>query len=256
MAAITIISGTVTATAVISKGDTGIRELPDSGVITAGDQLRKTLKYAGTLSALAAVQPLRGDTVTGHSGYEVESSVLTPGKGNMAEMQVNLVATSASFITPAVIRDKYDVDWMRIERPIETSPYLGDAAAQAAAAIVLDLWRNGEPALRAQYKYIDAAGVEQTLADKVLDIAKKIMKGVESYLVFTPVVQRVRAYRGRPTTGGCGVPENPPANTIAGYVFLKTADRLSDQDESISIRTEEWTGALEWDADLYPEAEA
>lgn len=243
----------------ITKGNIDVRELPESGVIIRGNETRITLLYKGTATALKLAQPAKGAAVTGYDGYAVESSQLTPGKGDLAELELLLVAApsvSGGTVVPVVIRDQYSVDWMRIEKPIETAAFLGDDEAQAAAAIVLDLWRNTEPTLRAQYKYVDTGGAEQTLIDKPLLAAKKILRGVESYLEFAPVVMRIRAYRGRPTTGGCGLIEDPPEYAITGYQYLKTADRLNDPGEGPIIRTEEWTGAIEWDTDLYAAAEA
>jgi len=243
--------------AVITKGDVTNRQLPTSGIINVGTQTKKTLVYKGTLAALTVVIPARGDTVTGETGYIVETAVLSPANGDLAELTVNMVllgTDETELVFPEVVSDKYDIDWMRIEKPIETSTFLGDSADQAAAAIVLDLWTNTEPKLRAQYIYVDEDDVQSSLVGNTLEIAKKIMKGVTSYLEFVPVVQRVRIYQGRPITGGCGLIEDPPANAITGYVFLKTADRLNDQEEGVSVRTEEWTGAIEWDTDLYDTA--
>ena len=239
----------------IASGNITMRELPESGAITQDNEKRITVLYKGTAAVLKAAQPEKGAVITGYGGYEVESSQLTPGNGDLAELEIRLVPApgfGGGVVLPVVIRDQYNVDWMRIEKPIETAAFLGDEAAQAAAAIVLDLWRNTEPTLRAQFKYIDTAGAEQVLTGTAIDAAKKILRGVESYLQFIPVVMRVRAYRGRPTTGGCGEREDPPQYKISGYEYLKTADRLSDPGEGPIIRTEEWTGAIEWDVDLYP----
>lgn len=240
---------------VITRGHVGLRELPESGAISKVNDAEITLLFKGTKSALALVQPMRGALVTGYDGFEVARSNLTPGRGGLAELEIMLVPKppmSGALLVPTVIRDQFDIDWMRIEKPIETAAFLGDAEEQAEAAVLLDLWRNSEPKLRAQFKYLDNAGAEADLEDKTLLAAKKIMQGVESYLEFVPVVQRIRAYRGRPTTGGCGQVEDPPQYVIEGYEFLKTADRLSDPGDGPVMRTEEWTGAIKWDEDLYP----
>ena len=96
--------------------------------------------YKGTATALKLAQPAKGAAVTGYDGYAVESSQLTPGKGDLAELELLLVAApsvSGGTVVPVVIRDQYSVDWMRVEKPIETAAFLGDDEAQAAAAIVL-----------------------------------------------------------------------------------------------------------------------
>ena len=247
----------VPSAAVIVNGDITMRELPESGIISRGDISRITLHYKGSKADLKTAQPGKGAAVAGYTGYEVESSVLSPGNGDLAELEIVLVPEPpGDTFVAEVIRDTYDIDWMRVEKPIETAAFLGDEDAQAEAAILLDLWRNAEPRLRAQFKYVDEAGAEVALTDKVLLAAKKIIKGVEGYLEFVPIVQRVRAYRGRPTTGGCGKIESPPAYAISGYEFLKTADRLSDPGVGVAVRTEEWTGLLKWDQDLYGEQPA
>ena len=125
------------------------------------------------------------------------------------------------------------------------------ALAEGGMAEHLAAWRDGsDDKLRRENKYKDAADAVKALTGEEIKWANKIRKGVESYLVFAPVVTRVSEYEGRPQTGGCGKIGAPDA-AVAGYAYLKTADRAVQNDKKSWTRTEQWTGADKWDADIY-----
>ena len=84
--------------------------------------------------------------------------------------------------------------------------------------------------------------------------AKLILKGVESYLVFSPVVSRTSTYKDRPDPADCGKIQTPPITVPGTWEYLKTGDRIVQQSDGKYVRSEQWTGADTWERELYEEA--
>lgn len=105
------------------------------------------------------------------------------------------------------------------------------------------------------------------LTGDTLLLAKKMMKGIDNYPVYTPVITRTTTWAFNPPVGeiGCKVtPESRPGWqgfsseapdwTQLANVFLKTAERSHANGDGTFTLTEQWTGADELDSDLYPTA--
>ena len=60
------------------------------------------------------------------------------------------------------------------------------------------------------YKYHDAADEEQVLTGEALTVATLMLKGVESYIAFNPVITRNSTYKTRPTPADYGKICTPP----------------------------------------------
>jgi hypothetical protein len=68
-------------------------------------------------------------------------------------------------------------------------------------------------------------------------------KGTESFMLYAQVSRVTTKHAAKPSTFKCGYRSSPPsACRVAGYEYLKTADRLSRQSRSWTP-TQEWTGA-------------
>jgi hypothetical protein len=94
-----------------------------------------------------------------------------------------------------------------------------------------------------------------TLAGKLLDAAKLIAQGIESWIEPAPTVIRIRTYKRRSSFGSAGFRETP-AVAPPGYVFLKMGDNWSQQEDRSWLRREEWQGGKHIDTTLYAEGES
>lgn len=244
--------GVAARSSVAYHGNTDNRMTPESGNIEQDDFTTTTLIWSGKYSALFAVQPSKGDVYLDYAGLAVQRSVLTPSRGDMATLTVVLSnRVEADAETSTAYKTRWEIDWTQIEKELVQHPYIADDANAASIIEDVELWRNSEIKLRAAYKYVDTDEAEKELDGKALEVAQKMQRGQTGYLIFAPAIRRVRDYQGRPSdTGTCGKIETPEIN-VAGYVYLKTADRLVQQADDVWQRTEEWTGADAWDADLY-----
>ena len=106
-----------------------------------------------------------------------------------------------------------------------------------------------------------------TLEGNTLTLAQMILKGIEGYLVYTPVVTCVTRLNEIPddigaALGMVGAPTSNDPN-MDGAVeklaklakkWLKTADRIQGTLDGTYTRTQQWTGADDWDANLYADA--
>lgn len=233
----------------VTKGSTAIRETSESGGVDAGDITRRTVVKEGDYDLLAAAQPARGSASADVAGYTVDTSRLTRRRGNLGKLVINLVPTSAyaGSASETVLTSKIEIDFVQYERPILTHPTLNEGAGNYMAVHLqrwIDSGKDG-----AFWTYTDAGGT-QTLTVDEQAWAALIFKGVEGYLEFAPVVSRTRTYSGRPAVAAPGAIETPP-ETVAGFAYLKTCDRLVQNDDKSWTRTEQWTGARAWETLLY-----
>lgn len=77
----------------------------------------------------------------------------------------------------------------------------------------------------------------------------KLISGTTEYSIGAPVVRRTTTNPTNLDAGSAWVRSTPPAGP-SGYEWLKTADEIRHQGSDWQ-RVEEWTGAQEWDANLY-----
>lgn len=234
--------------ATLYKGNTAVRETWESGAIVRGDLDRIELVKTGKKTDIDALLPAKGAELL--TGYTVETAKITPKKGAMAELRITLVEkdSTSGTVPSGALSSTIEIDMAQLEKPILTksdySPYAPE----------IELWKASSAALRSQYKYIAAAGDEQTLAGEALTVAQLALKGVESYLAFNPVITRVSVYKARPTPANYGKIDTPPVTAPGTWVYLKTGDRIVQGSDKKYTRTEQWTGADEWATELYETA--
>lgn len=103
------------------------------------------------------------------------------------------------------------------------------------------------------------------LAGAALTVAKKIMKGVQSYSIYAPVVTRTTVWPFKPNaTGKLGKIDTPASRegwtsyngetigfTGLANSWLKNVERSSPNGDGTFTLTEGWLGADDVDADLY-----
>ena len=233
------------------KGNTDVRLAWESGRKTRGDIDTLTLIKKGKYADLEAIVPTKGtDLIT---GYTVDTAVLDPARGLMGTLTITLAekdgSTSGTQPTGSVT-SVVGTKMAQLEKPLLTHPNYTSEETSIAEKILL--WKaEPDSILRAQYQYKTIDGVA-TLAGLDLQAAKKIMKGVESYLMFVPVVTRTTTWKARKSpSADIGKISVPPVSVPGSWVYLKTADECQQQSDKKYVQTEEWTGSLEWDTDLY-----
>jgi len=239
-------------------------ESHESGTITVDEFVTKTVVMRGMYDGLLLEVPLKG--VEFQTGWWVSRAQLVQGPGGTGTMTVTLVDNEAasddpwSYGQPPII----EIEWSRIEKPLQANTIILMSQSDGDKGTFVDeieAWRNSPQQRRRLYQ-IPKSNLNReanpnddndwvsinALAKKV---AQKIAKGIEGYLVFSPIITRTTVTLGKPTTGGCGtITENPP-NKINGYVYLKVADTARQQSDGTWQRVEQWQGADDWDEDLY-----
>ena len=245
-------------------GDTDIRETSESGTINVEAMITRDVVLAGMYADLFAMlaEMLAGDSYSEYTGFSVASANLTRKKGNLGKLVLKLVPTTAWSGTivgsTPPSSTVWEFDMAQIEKPLSSHPALMDDTQNpdlVSNATKLELWRNEQRTdLRNAFKYLptpassDAEAV--TLEGIVKKFAIKILRGVESYIVFAPVVSKTSVYSGRPETGAIGMIEDP-YYCDPDFEYLKTGDHSVQNTDKTWTRTEKWTGADSWDHDLY-----
>lgn len=159
-----------------------------------------------------------------------------------------------------------------ISKPVKTwlATKITNRDTLDAELVKIDLWERqkelGSKGMDNYKKFIYDGENELTGDTKTL--AQKILQGVESYSVYTPVAT-CRRTQNEPFTDGLNsigkyvrrlTSPSPqvPANAgqlaqIAGMrsFWLKTSDEISQNSDGTLSRTETWTGYDSIDADLY-----
>lgn len=233
----------------VSVGDVTDRISWESGGISVGDATARQIVVEGLLTTLSAtaLSLQRGDVVDDYFGMGVDSAELAPRQGGLAKLTIRLVPSSAFATAEEPLRETIEIEMAQIEKPLLTHSKL---AADGMAAH-LALWRDGDSEeRRAANKYLDATNTEKTLTAGEIVWADKIRKGVESYLLFAPVITLTGTYDGRPDSGVPGYIATPPVS-VDGFEYLKTADRVRQNQDRTWERVQQWTGADEWDTDIY-----
>ena len=231
------------------KGNTAVRDAWESGTITQDtlDTIQQIKK--GKYADLLAIQPTKGAEPI--ANFIVVNSTLVPKRGKMGELTINLIQKDVSTVggLPAgALRSTIETDMAQLEKPILAMSDYSGYAPQIA------LWKDAPADLRSQYKYTDADGDPQTLTGEGLKVATLMLKGVETVLMFAPVISRTSIYKSRKDPENCGKIDTPPVTVPGGWVYLKTADRCIQLGDKSYSRTEQWTGAEEWSTDLYKAA--
>lgn len=193
----------------------------------------------------------------------IAGAVATRQQGGLGTLQV-------SFSRRDQI-ETWNLDYLEIQKPI-----LNWHADQEDGPDLQQLrkWQRLETAdgaWDAYSNFLTEVGDETSkLTGDTLKLAQKIIKGVDSFSVYTPVLTRTSVVTDLEslTLGGVGKIGEPTAgDTIAGNVdlstltalakeWLKTADRLQGAVDGTFQRVEQWTGADKWDEDLYETADS
>lgn len=242
----------------VRRGFTGLQKTSESGRVRYDARREETIVETGPYDTLRERQRGAGRKYEGKTVEYSELERLHGGRGRLTTVCKSTVggaATPGNVESSANEETVYEVESAQLEKPLLShKDFRGYAAAVSA-------WMNsGDPKMRAAHQYYDDNGDVATLDGPADELAGKIEKGIESYLVFSPVARVTsRRFDGRTPTGvggQCGKRCDPPGQILSmvggTWKWLKTGDRCRLSGDMTVERIEEWTAADEWDEDLYP----
>lgn len=247
------------------KNYPGVIESDGSPKVVVGvAETTATRRFVGTFADCLAAAPTPGQAYQDLpiDGLRVINATVTAGRGGVAELVVELSTRiggggGGGQNDPATL----EVEWTLVEKPIESAPvFSGLTAVQLAQVRAWEDLPLSCVNRRLSFQYPLVAEPDpkndahwSSFAGAQLLLAQKKAAGIESWQVPAPVVRRTRSTWEQPTVTRCGRRETPPIS-IAGYQFVKTADRAVREGRSGPWkRVEEWTGAEHVDGDLYPQ---
>lgn len=221
------------------KGSDEIQEEPGSPheIITA-DGRRMTRRYRGPYTKLQSERPLIDTVIDGLPVTQIDIIREQAGSGRMI---VELAA-----IDP-VREPTFEIEWVSLEKPLLTAPFFADLTDGDKDAIAE--WESAASAADRATALAALSG--RTLALQYID---KRLKGVDAYFIPAPCARRTSYTSARPSSTRCGKRETPSGfpGLPPGYDWLKTSDRAFRVGKwGLWERIEEWTGADEWDQDIY-----
>lgn len=233
-----------------TKGDVAPRETSDSRAILHGDGRQISIVREGLYNSLEDLLPEVGDASNDELGFSVVEARLQPRRGGLGRLEIKLVPTLS--LTgdgegdSTVLRSCIEVDYVQYERPLFTHKKLDSLEVVQH----LQGWVEAGKPSDFKFKLFPDDSEEYELTESEQEWAALILRGVESYLEYAPVISQTRVYRKRPKPKKPGGIDTPP-QAIAGYQYLKTGDRLTQNQDKSWTRLEQWTGQEEWSDLLY-----
>lgn len=234
--------------------------------------VKMTRSFTGPIDSCYKYAPAPGWGAPGAAGFIVDAPVtITPLEGGAGRLTYT-ATTPAQGTTDDQSPPLLEIDWTQLQKRLEdhpiyssdtsssssgSNPNAGKYALTSADRGAIKAWQgiaDTYPTYYAQFQYPSTPGTtpNQTLSSNAQNLAKKLMRGEESYVLYYPVSRATTYSKKRPVSGGCGAPASPPNSIkLAGYIYLKTADRLS-YNGKVWTRVQEWTGVDAIDPDLYP----
>lgn len=209
--------------------------------------------FEGPITALKSARPQRGSTMAdlGQEGqdFTVRTIEIVPvDVSERGRMTIRLSDTSGRSSVEIIPPDPPHQDgdevieygWLSIDKDIRYHPWFQDLTLQEREEIDEALGSNepntSEFSLRQEGLY------------------EKLRRGQESYVLYAPVVSRVSYSLAQPNIAEVGQLTSPPGNVGGGWDWMKTNDGAVRRggEGALWERREEWTGAEEWDPDIYP----
>jgi hypothetical protein len=272
-------------------GSQAITETPTSPRIEAdATRFSVTRIYEGPYETLGSNQPYQGQAFSDLPPAALVVSVLLEKMpGGKGRLTVKAETSGPSETQPYA--PLFEVEWVEVDRRIEQHPIYADgtdplvfggSVGQYALNIgdrtALQKWEGEDDfTLKAayQFKILQTqppttppdgymAGTPLTLTTGVYDIytlstnaqnlAKKKLRGEDSYRLWAPVVRQTIQSLTLPAGDPCGKIEDPPnsANPPAGYVWQRSAQRGTKTGRFGKwTQQQEWQGADSIDTDLY-----
>ena len=244
------------------RGSRNVTEVPDSpDILYSNDKDTCTRVFHGPYADVMRAVPLRGQSMRGiPAAFTVETVRVVHAKGGKGIMTVTLNAapttsSSNSDSNNPVTEPEVEIDNVQLERPIEKHPRY-KTVTEDDLALISEYFSASKDRRAAIMRFFSGSADH----DLALELLKHKIRGVESYLLFPPVVKRTAEYRRLPATEKCGAILTASALKAklngepvpSGFEYMKTSDRASRTGRHGRYkRTEEWTGAQVWDRHLY-----
>jgi hypothetical protein len=250
-------------------GSREIREVPDSpdwDFSNTDDSCTRV--FEGPYDKILASPPTTGQVMAGvPAGFYVDRVKVKRHKSGKGTMTVMLSRKKSGTAAAGPEQPQYEVEWSKVDRPLETHPRYGAGGAKELAEedlVDIEKWKDEKnESLRKDFKYTPYDGSTSTveLGASAKDLARKLLKGTTSYQVYVPVLRKTTPRRTKKAAAGAGFRDTPSAAEFgtlpvqksgAAYVWMKTADRSVK-----SGRNGTWNGVEEWmgfdavDTDLY-----
>lgn len=162
----------------------------------------------------------------------------TDGANGVLEIvrKVSLPAGNRSL--PSSNQVVIEVEWVELRKKLESHPRYKDIP-EAQMRMISKHIQNPDP------------DVSPALTNSsAQELYTKLLRGQTEYSIAVPVVRKT-SYRPTSLSAGDAWKRGTPPVTIGSWQWLKTADRITKSGDDFT-RVEEWTGAEEWDKDIYP----
>jgi hypothetical protein len=255
------------------RGSKKLRRQADLDWDFQGSKTIVTISYVGPYAQCLAARPPHGSELGDMAGYRVTNSRVRRQAGGIGRLSVTAEAEGTSVgVTDNndATSTQLEIEWAQVEKPLRQHPmYKADGAHELDATELADLERwehETDTAIKGAFQFKDKPEAETAtaLTPDAAHLAAKLLKGIDSYLLYLPILRKTTNHPRQPTTGNCGTtgiptdfPSRPMRSVSEGvwvaYVWLKTADRATNSGEHNTWqRIQEWTGFDEVDTDLYP----
>jgi hypothetical protein len=219
-----------------------------------------TTSYTGSYSNCLAHRPALAAEILAFPDLYVTSAKvveLDAGAGRI-DLVLEAAVDSSTFSTEPLGEPTYENEWAEVQKPLETHPECGFLTANR------DKYKDGVQSEDGKQRTWEDW---QSLTDNDYDSSPgwsleqyKSLKerGVDSYVVFQPIVRRTTIHLARPVDLGAasGKRQTPPGaanfSRISDFEWLGGADRCTKSKRTYT-RTTEWQGAELWDELVYPD---
>jgi hypothetical protein len=249
------------------RGSRALTETPDSPDWDfSGEAVTCTRIFEGPYDVCLASRPQRGVSMTGYTGLVVDSAKVKKAPGGKGRLTVTAFAKAPSSSVFDMPEEKFEIDWVEVQRALITNPDFdgGTHSLTHEDKIAIQQWEDcPDSEVKTDYAYYtdndkrEPEGGLYLSANAQVYVDKRL-KGVDSWVEYMPVCRKTSLTVAQPSESAAGFINDPDgfgSGLPSGFEWLKTADRSSRTGKHGKWeRSEEWTGAVEVDHDLYDEA--
>lgn len=192
------------------------------------------------------------------NGMTVESSVIDPTTGGHGKLTIRCVDYGQGDVSTTPTRITWRILMQEVQTDLKSHHHFdGGARIQIERWLATDVSKrydgNGNP------QYVDSEGAPTPLTAPATDYVTAYEKGIESYVRYLPVIEKVSYYKRLP---GCSMSKNSttsgtvskfandigtwsiPDVKLAGFKntgWLKSGDGYEQGNDLVWTRNEQWT---------------
>lgn len=215
-----------------------------------------------------------GDGSVSGSGYQpytiCGSTSFMRKRGGLGEVRIQYIVLYT--------REIWNIDFAEVSKDIKVWLVDKGSVANADGSVTVQQWvydglteiaqwenqkEISNYSAWAAFKY---DGKKSFSCEETLLLAKKMMKGITNFPIYTPSITRTTIHAQNPVMGNIGCVNRPTGESgwsgFGGFkpdtwinyanVWLKTAERSNMNSDGTFTLVEQWIGADELDPDLYP----